>query len=370
MPWHVRITYTMINVAIIGSQGVPASYGGFESLVENLLGDNCPQDIHYTVFCSSKDMKPLDGGSYRGSSLRYIPLRANGIQSIPYDIISMLKAARNFDVILILGVSGCLFMPLLRTMTRARIIVNIDGLEHRRQKWGKMAKRILKASEAMAVKYADIVVADNQGIVEYVRDTYGKEAVLIAYGGDQVIRDVDDAVSKTILDTYGLKDRGYAISLCRIEPENNCDMILESFASREDSLPLVFIGNWSHSAYAQSLRQRYATVYGIHIIDAIYDLDRLWVLRSRAALYVHGHSAGGTNPSLVEAMFLGIPIAAYDVNYNRHTTGGLAYYFSNADNLRRLAANIESAQGQKLKAYACDAYRWSKIARQYTDLFR
>lgn len=359
----------MIRVAIIGSQGVPASYGGFESLVENLLGENCPNDIHYTVFCSSIDMNRLDG-TYRGASLRYVHLRANGIQSIPYDVISMLRAIRGYDVILILGVSGCLFMPLLRKMTHARIIVNIDGLEHRRQKWGRMARRILKMSEAMAVKYADIIIGDNQGIVDYVRETYGKDAVLIAYGGDQVVRHVDDSIAKSMLDSYELRDRGYAISVCRIEPENNCSMILESFATMDIPLPLVFIGNWSHSVYAQELRKHYISAPGIRILDAIYDLDRLWVLRSHAALYVHGHSAGGTNPSLVEAMHIGVPIAAYDVNYNRHTTGGLASYFSNSGTLSDIASKCDDSQGAKLKSYAQRTYSWSTIARQYTDLFR
>lgn len=360
----------MINVAIIGSQGVPAAYGGFESLVENLLGDNCPSDIHYTVFCSSRDMEPYEGGEYRGATLRYVPLHANGIQSIPYDILSMLRSLRGYDAILILGVSGCLFLPVIRKMTRARIIVNIDGLEHRRQKWGNMARRILRASEAMAVRYADIVVGDNQGIVDYVRETYGKDAVMIAYGGDQAARNVDGAVASSLLESYGLAERAYALSLCRIEPENNCEMILESFADDRLSLPLVFIGNWHHSAYAQALRSRYSGVSSIRILDAIYDLDKLWVIRSHAALYVHGHSAGGTNPSLVEAMYAGVPIAAYDVNYNRYTTGGHASYFSDCPSLRKIASSPDATQGRALREHAFQQYRWADIARQYAALFR
>lgn len=360
----------MINVAIIGSQGVPASYGGFESLVENLLGENCPSDMHYTVFCSSKDMEPFKGGEYRGASLRYVLLHANGIQSIPYDVISMLRSLRGYDAILILGVSGCLFLPLIRMMTRARIIVNIDGLEHRRQKWGNMARRILRASEAMAVRYADIVVGDNQGIVDYVRETYGKNAELIAYGGDQVTRDIDCEVAASLLESYGLIERSYAVALCRIEPENNCEMILEAFADGRSSLPLVFIGNWHHSAYAQALRRKYADIPSIHILDAIYDLDKLWILRSHAALYVHGHSAGGTNPSLVEAMYTGVPIAAYDVNYNRYTTGGHASYFSDCTSLSEIASSPDLSQGSRLHDYAIQHYRWTDIARQYSDLFR
>lgn len=179
----------MKQVAIIGTQGVPARYGGFESLVENIIGENCPADIHYTVFCSSKDLSSRDS-SYKGCSLKYIPLHANGSQSIPYDIISLCKAVRGYDVVLVLGVSGCSFLPIFRLFFRKRLIINIDGLEHRRDKWGRVARWILRFSESMAVRYADVVISDNKGIQDYVRETYHKESALIAYGGDHVWRNL------------------------------------------------------------------------------------------------------------------------------------------------------------------------------------
>lgn len=356
----------MIKVAIIGTQGVPANYGGFESLVENLIGDNCPEDIGYTVFCSSADMGSMPE-TYKGAELKYIKLHANGMSSIPYDILSMCRSIRGYDVILVLGVSGCLFMPVLRMLTRARIIVNIDGLEHRRDKWGRLARTVLRWSEAMAVRFADEIVADNKGIQDYVAETYGKEAVLIAYGGDHVHRNVDDAKKESILQDYGLKRNGYAVTVCRIEPENNSHRILEAFSHSD--LPLLFIGNWNHSEWSKSLREQYKDCPNIRLADAVYDLDVLYTLRSNAALYIHGHSAGGTNPSLVEAMHLGIPIAAWDVVYNRETTHNRAYYFKSVEELVALLGR-KDLTGTDMARIAETDYTWQIISNQYCKLFR
>ncbi len=356
----------MIKVAVIGTQGVPANYGGFESLVENIIGDNCPDDIKYTVFCSSADMVEKLS-TYKGADLKYIPIHANGIGSIPYDIVSMCRVLRGYDVILVLGVSGCLFMPVLRRLTKARIIVNIDGLEHRRDKWGRAARWVLRTSEALAVKYADVIVADNKGIQDYVRETYGKEAVLIAYGGDHALREVAEDRRNTILKSYGLTPGGYAISVCRIEPENNCHVVLDSFGKA--SLPLIFIGNWNHSEYSRNLKEKYSTHPTIRIQDAVYDLDTLFALRSNARLYIHGHSAGGTNPSLVEAMHFGIPIAAWDVVYNRETTEGKAYYFRAPEELSDISGR-EDLSGEAMAEVAMRRYTWRTISDHYCKLFR
>lgn len=355
----------MKQVAIIGTQGVPARYGGFESLVENIIGENCPADIHYTVFCSSKDLSSRDS-SYKGCSLKYIPLHANGSQSIPYDIISLCKAIRGYDVVLVLGVSGCSFLPIFRLFFRKRLIINIDGLEHRRDKWGRVARWILRFSESMAVRYADVVISDNKGIQDYVSETYHKESALIAYGGDHVWRNLSKETQQKYLDQYGLKPGEYAITVCRIEPENNCHITLEAFAHSKKRL--VFIGNWNHSEYARNLKERYNTYPNISCLDAIYDLDVLYALRSNAGFYVHGHSAGGTNPSLVEAMFFGCPILAYDVVYNRETTQGQAYYFSNVEELERLLQRTD-LRGDIMKSIAEKEYTWKHISQQYCALY-
>lgn len=356
----------MTKVAIVGTQGIPAKYGGFESLVENLTGDNCPVDVHYTVFCSGCDM-PEKMKEYKGARLKYVPLHANGIQSVPYDIISLLRSLRGYDAILVLGVSGGLFLPIFKLFCRSRLIINIDGQEYRRAKWNNFAKYILRISEKLAVRCADTIIADNKGIQDYVIDTYGRNSELIAYGGDHVRREISEEKTAEILKDYHVEKGEYAITVCRIEPENNSRMVLEAFA--KTGRPLLYIGNWDHSEYSRSLKAKYSGKPNIKMMDAVYDLDTLYALRSNAGLYVHGHSAGGTNPSLVEAMHFGMPIIAYDVVYNRETTEGQASYFRDATQLAELLKK-EKLDGAPMKEIAERRYRWKHISQQYVNLYK
>lgn len=355
-----------MNVAIVGTQGVPAKYGGFESLVENIIGENCPSDVKYTIFCSSRDM-PSTIPEHKGAILKYVSLHANGIHSIPYDILSLCRVLRGYDVVLILGVSGCFFLPIFRLMSKSKVIVNIDGLEHRRAKWGKLARWVLRNSESVAVKCADVIVADNKGIQDYITETYGRDSVLIAYGGDHVHRNVSDDTMNMILEKYGINKGEYAITVCRIEPENNSHIILDAFS--KTNRPLVFIGNWNHSEWSKALRAKYENCANIHILDAIYELDTLYTLRSNAGLYIHGHSAGGTNPSLVEAMHFGMPIIACDVVYNRETTENKAYYFGTAEELISFISRCD-LQGEQMKEIANRRYTWKHISEQYCKLYQ
>lgn len=355
----------MKKVTIIGTQGVPANYGGFESLVENIIGENKSPNINYTVFCSSKDM-PHQISEYKGAKLKYIPLSANGVQSIPYDMLSMLKVPKETDVILVLGVSGSLILPFFRLFSKKKLVVNIDGLEHRRDKWGKVARWYLKLSEKMAVKYADVIIADNKGIQDYVKEEYGKDSVLIAYGGDHVIRDIDPDFEQGILNRFSMKPGEYAITVCRIEPENNCHVTLDAF-SRTDK-KLIFIGNWNRSEYGRELKEKYSKFSNITIQDPIYDVDVLYALRKNAGLYIHGHSAGGTNPSLVEAMFFGCPVLCYDVVYNRASTQDKAYYWSDVDDLVKLL-ECNDLSGDVMKRIAQERYTWKVITSQYEALY-
>lgn len=359
-----------MKVAIIGTQGVPAQYGGFETLVENLIGRNCPSDIQYTVFCSGKDYQTRLN-FYNGAILKYIPFKANGIQSIPYDIYSFIKVLWGYDVVLVLGVSGCVFLPVFRLFYKGNIIVNIDGLEHRRGKWGKLTKRFLRFSEYMAVKFANTIVVDNKGIQEYVAATYRKNSTLIEYGGDHAFREVPGEAQTNILHHYGITEKNYALALCRIEPENNCHMILEAFARTKH--PIVFVGNWDISKYSADLKQQYSGYPNIFFIHSLYDLDSLYTLRTHCKFYMHGHSAGGTNPSLVEAMYLGAPIVSFEVNYNRETTENEAVFFSTVKELESIIQNIDSynllSLGNIMKIIAEKRYTWHTIAKKYVQTY-
>lgn len=351
----------------MGTQGVPANYGGFETLVENIIGENDCPEIAYTVFCSSKDYTArLE--KYKGAVLKYIPLHANGMQSIPYDVWSMLKTLKGYDIVLVLGVSGGIFLPIYRLLYKKKLIVNIDGLEYRRAKWGRLAKWLLRTSEAMAVRYADVVVADNKGIQDYVSERYGKQSELITYGGDHVLRKVAAGRQLEILRQYGVKDGEYVMSVCRIEPENNGALIMDACVKAQ--IPLIFIGNWSGSEYGRRLKEAYGQYGNVCMLDAVYDLDVLYALRAHCRYYVHGHSAGGTNPSLVEAMFFGKPIFAFDVVYNRETTEQKAFYFKTVDDLANLlSGHGGEGCGNALEKVAWEKYRWKLIARQYANLY-
>lgn len=355
------------KVAIIGTVGIPAKYGGFETLTEYLtkyLSDK--YDI--TVFSSAKSYaSKLE--SHNGAKLEYINLHANGVQSILYDIISIFRSLRFADTLLILGVSGCIVLPFVRLFSKKRIIVNIDGLEWKREKWGKGAKWFLKFSEKLAVKYADAVVSDNKVIQEYVKIEYGKESVLIAYGADHVTL---EPLNEQLITQYPYLEQHYAFKVCRIEPENNIHMILEAFKFF-GQLNFIVIGNWSNSEYGRMLKSHYIDVNNIFLLDPIYDQKILNQFRSNCRLYVHGHSAGGTNPSLVEAMYLGLPIMAYGVEYNNATTHNKAMYFYNAQELVGLLENVNDTQlcgtAADLQAIARNEYTWAKITESYAKLF-
>jgi hypothetical protein len=172
-----------MHISIIGTAGIPARYGGFETLAENLVRKRIG-DIQYTVFCSAR-LYPQKQQLCFGAKLKYIQLSANGITSMLYDLISMFLSLHS-DVMLILGISGSLFLPIIRLFYRGKIITNLDGLEWKRTKWNRFARFILRASEKTAVKFSDILIGDNQGILDYVAQEYNKEAMLIEYGADHI----------------------------------------------------------------------------------------------------------------------------------------------------------------------------------------
>lgn len=357
------------HVAIIGTQGVPAKYGGFETMVENIIGENCSPEIQYTVFCSSKDLSTR-WSFYKGASLKYIPISANGMQSTIYDTISLIKAIRGYDVIVVLGVSGGLFFPFFRLLCRKKLIVNIDGLEHKRAKWGRFAKTFLRVSEEFALRYSDVVIADNQGIVDYIRKRYKKKTVLIAYGGDHVKQKITTDEEENILHDLKLTKKDYSLAICRIEPENNCHVTLEAFVRTEQNL--VFVGNWERSDYGRDLKERYGKLKNIIILESVYDLKILHALRNNCRFYIHSHSAGGTNPSLVEVMFFGCPVLAYDVVYNRETTENRADYFRDITDLVLLLVKDSTAYKENAQAMleiAQRRYTWKAIAEQYEGLY-
>jgi glycosyltransferase involved in cell wall biosynthesis len=171
---------------------------------------------------------------------------------------------------------------------------------------------------------------------------------------------------------YPFLNTKYAISVCRIEPENNIHLILEAFAEQRKKI-LVLIGNWKNSSYGLHLLNTFSSLSNFYLLDAIYDPQIVNFLRSHAIMYIHGHSAGGTNPSLVEAMFLGLPVFAFDCVYNKYTTEGHCVYWSNAQELSKVLEQSDESKlhiiGEKMKHIADVKYRWDIISAKYEELF-
>ena len=355
------------NVAIIGTNGLPGRYGGWDQLL-NHLTYNLQDKFKFYVYTSSHDAVE-NIKTFNNADLPIIPLKANGVQSIPYDIISMIHAVfRRRGILLILGTSGCIFLPLLK-LFNVKTVLNPDGAEWKRGKWNSFARWFLSLSERIGIKYATVVVADNKVIQEYIYATYKIQPVLIEYGGDNVLKiELRNDTRKK----YRLRKGAYAFKVCRIVPENNLDLILSAFSAC--SIQLIIVGNWQFSDYGKNLRDRYKAYTNLILLDPIYDQEILDELRSNCSLYIHGHSVGGTNPSLVEAMNLGLCCVCFDVDYNRETTENAAIYFSNEHDLKKILKNYEddkinlSIVANALQDIARRRYRWNIITQKYADL--
>ena len=358
------------KVAIIGTVGLPAKYGGFETLAEHLV-THLSDTYDFTVYCSKKKYtKEEQIETYKGAKLEYINLEANGVQSIPYDTISILKALRKNDVLLILGVAGAWILPLIRLFTNKKIIISIDGIEWKRDKWPLFAKLYLWWAEKIAVRFSHIDISDNESIQDYTALRYQTLSRVIEYGADHTLE-----VNSTLNDCikYPFLSQDYAVKVCRIEPENNVHLVLEAFQELP-SKTLVLVGNWKNSEYGAALKEKYSNIPNIHLYDPIYNQREIDLIRGNAALYIHGHSAGGTNPSLVEAMYLGLPIISFNVSYNKTTTEHKALYFSTTEQLiKKLKATSETKlkeMRKEMKSIALRRYTWDAISNQYALLIK
>ncbi len=367
-PISMKTNIEKTKVAIIGTVGVPACYGGFETLIHHLVG-YLNKDYNLSVYCSKNNYKPEERvAEWNGAKLIYLPLQANGIQSILYDIISIFHALFYADVLMVFGVSGCIVLPFIKLFTNKKIIVHIDGLEWRREKWSKPIRLFLKLSERIGIRYSDMDIADNASIQRYTAKYYQTLSQMIAYGGDHCNK---EAISANDLTKYPFLYGKYAFKVARIEPENNIHLILETF-ERFTQYPIVIIGNWNSSKYGQLLKEKYSKCPSMYLVDPIYAPRELNVIRSNCYIYIHGHSAGGTNPSLVEAMNLELPILAYNVSFNTATTANKAMYFKTSDDLLGVLKSLTTenlyTNSVEMKRIAVANYTWKKVAQQYASL--
>lgn len=358
------------KIAIIGTVGLPANYGGFETLAQFLV-EGMSDNYDMSVYCSGKKYKKEERHkTYKGARLIYLPFQANGLQSILYDSFSIIHALFFADVLLILGVSGCFLLPFVRLFTNKKIIVSIDGIEWKRNKWNKAARLYLWAAEWFAVKFSHADISDNEAIQDYTAYRYHSLSNIIEYGADHTIKVKPSAED---FKKYPFLKNPYAFKVCRIEPENNLEIVLDAF-SKLPTHTLVVVGNWKNGNFGKTMLQKYASFKNLILLDPIYHQHELDVLRGNCLVYIHGHSAGGTNPSLVEAMYLKLPVIAFNVSYNRTTTENKALYFQSSDQLLHLISSTKicdlKSLSETMKEIADRRYTWKIIANKYDYLIK
>lgn len=316
--------FSDMRVAFIGSAGIPNRYGGFESFLEHCGPYFAAATASTVVTCDASLYHDDLSADFRGVRREFLKTRANGATSILHDLLAFFRVYRDSTHIMVLGVSGGPWFPLFKLMCRLngkRLGVNIDGVEWRRTKFSRNKQRILRLFDHLAQRFSDVVVYDNAGLAFYVLPSARDRAVEIGYSGDHVLRLPDIP-----------RETGTALTVCRIEPENNLDMLIEG-ALHSDLVRYTIVGNWNNSDYGRSLRERYRGESRLALLDPIYDPHRLAELRESCAIYLHGHSVGGTNPSLVEMLFYDCHIICFDVIFNHVTAEAGASYFSDIESL-------------------------------------
>ncbi|SNT10152.1 Glycosyltransferase involved in cell wall bisynthesis [Sphingomonas laterariae] len=357
-----------MKLAIIGTDGLPARYGGFETFAME-VSPRIASLGHEVLVVGSSVGRPSQVAALPGVKIRNLPLKANGIASIPFDLASFATVCRWADAILLLGVSAGPFVPLMRRLTRGKsLVVNVDGLESRREKWSPMSRRYLAFAEKVAIHGAQHVVADNKAIADIIETKYGRRATIIAYGNDHV-RPIDEEGCRNILaNSFSLEPDGYFLTVARIEPENNIAMMLDAIPD-ESKIPYVIVGNFATSDYGRELMRQYRGVPWVRFISATYDPQELAALRAGCRAYLHGHSVGGTNPSLVEMLPYDRPLLVYDCSFNRETLNEDGAFFGSSEQLQGIIlANSFDQYTPPATLRADSRYQWQMIAEQYAAL--
>lgn len=358
------------KVSILGSRGVPAAHGGFETLAEHLSVFLAARGWATTVYCQVDGTGAPSEDAWRGVRRILVPTRASGaVGTVVFDWRSTIHAAREPGIALVLGYNTAAFVPILRAAGR-RVVINMDGIEWQRAKWSPMQRAWLRLNERVGARVAHDLIADHPEILRHLeRHTDAARITTIPYGA----RRIDSAPVEPVA-ALGLSPGAYLLVVARLEPENSILEIVRAYAAQRRGLALAVVGplDTATNPYHRSVAA--AASDEVRFLGAVYDQEALGALRFHALAYVHGHTVGGTNPSLVEAMGARNVVIAHDNRFNRWVTGDAARYFRDEAGLAAEIAAVASSPAVRAALQAGIAARfeaaftWSAILAQYEQL--
>lgn len=368
-----------LKIAIIGSRGIPAKYGGFETFTEEISKRLVSKGYEIYVSCEGGITPRIS--KYNGVNLFYFPLKpfCRVIYETVYDIYSLIKSSLLCDYIYVLGYGAGFFFFIPKLFGR-KLFVNVDGIEWKRDKYNKVEKIILFLGEIFAVHFSDIVIADSIQIKKYIEAEHGKNTAYISYGVEQPPIELwNPDKLREVYNYADLQNNSYYLVVARLEPENNIHIIVEGFLLSNSTKKLVIVGNFLSQKYKDSIDKIIQEFNGndrIIFTGGIYKKDLLNMLRQNCFVYIHGHSAGGTNPSLLEAMIMKNIIIADANMFNMEVGSNTILTFKGVSGLKAHIENIDNNYPSYLKfkenAYkrVLTYYSWEDVAAEYISLFK
>lgn len=358
-----------MRIAMIGTRGVPAAYGGFETAVEEVswrLVNHGHEVTVYTRGSADRDR------TYRGIRVVHLPaVPQKQLETLSHTGLSTLHAVvrKPPDVAFVFNAANAPFLPLLR-MRRIPVALHMDGLEWRRAKWGNRGRSYYRWAEQFGVRHADALIADAPGIADYYAHQFGVSTELIRYGAP-----IQHQATTRGLERIGLQPGGYHLVVARFEPENHVLEIVQGYHESSASHPLVVVGTAPYAAdYTRKIQHIADSDPRIRLLGGVYDQNLLDALYFHAYTYLHGHSVGGTNPSLLRAMGAGTAVIAHDVGFNREVLDGEGWYFRGSSGV---SAAVEAAERNPDKARhvaelgkfrAGVDFSWESVAESYEKL--
>jgi glycosyltransferase involved in cell wall biosynthesis len=367
-----------MKIAIFGARGVPGAWSGFDTFVTELAPRLAADGNEVSLYCMPKYTAPEVGDQYEGVDLVRLPtVYGKFTETVLHEILSSLHSLfqPRQDIYYVLG-CRTVWAYLPHVLLRRRLVINTDGMDWLRRKWGPVARAYLKINYWMARHFSRYLVCDAKELQKFYLEEYGKETAFLTNGG--YVREIEDeSRHRQILAEYGVEPGSYYLVACRMEPENNVDIIVREFGRSSVNAPLLIAGGANYeSQYLKSIEQNHDP--RIRFLGPVYTEGHIEALHLGARGYLHGHEVGGTNPSLLKAMGCGNLILAHDIRFNREVLAGNGILWTKEPG--SLAAALERAEGEDAGnraevAESCreridSYYSWDKVAEDHERYFR